>query len=196
MTDMRAPAPILLVRHARVHVEPSIPSDDWKLTPEGRQAARVLGQAIIESGHRFDAVVASAESKAYETALEIAACAGIKTVQQDPRLNETRRPWTEDHGDYKAIVARYLVGDEPDGWESRASVLSRMSAALSEHAAAGRLLVAGHGISMSLWTASAVNGLDPVAFWNAIGYPSAWLVDQEARAMRPVPDETGRRALS
>jgi phosphohistidine phosphatase len=102
---------VYLVRHAEA--APGEPDDLRALTPEGRRAARDLGERLAADGVRPDAVVSSPLLRARETASEIARALGVET-ETDERLGfgataAGLRDTVENRGE--TVVA---IGHQPD----------------------------------------------------------------------------------
>jgi phosphohistidine phosphatase len=102
---------VYLVRHAEA--APGEPDDLRALTPEGRRAARDLGERLAAGGVRPDAVVSSPLLRARETASEIGRALGVNP-ETDERLGfgataAGLRETVEDRGD--TVVA---IGHQPD----------------------------------------------------------------------------------
>jgi phosphohistidine phosphatase len=100
---------LILVRHAEA--APGNPDELRPLTPDGRAAARELGERL--AGERPDAVVSSPLLRARDTAEAIAAAAGL-TAEADGRLAPGATA-----GDVRAAVAGrgetvVAVGHVPD----------------------------------------------------------------------------------
>ena len=70
---------LVLVRHA--HADPGDPDELRRLSPAGREQARVLGERL--AGERPDAVLTSPLLRARETAVEIARAAGLEALVDD-----------------------------------------------------------------------------------------------------------------
>jgi broad specificity phosphatase PhoE len=136
-----------LVRHAAVVVDPAVPSSEWRLSEEGREAARSLVLPRREAR-------TSPEPKARETA----ELAGLDALV-DERLREVGRPWSDD---YVAQVERWFAGEEPDGWEPRNDALARLRAALDGFDG----VAVSHGLAISLYV-----GLS-FAEWRALPFPA------------------------
>jgi len=122
-----------LVRHAAVVVDPAVPASEWRLSDEGRAAARSL-MLVGDAG-----AVTSPEPKAAETA----ALAGLE-ARVDERLREVARPWS---GDYVTEVRRWFAGVELPGWERREDALERLHAALDGFTG----VAVSHGLAISLY---------------------------------------------
>ena len=136
-----------LVRHAAVVVDPAVPSSEWRLSRDGRDAARALDV-------RGSVALTSPEPKAVETAK----LAGLDATI-DPRLREVARPWSDD---YVTDVERWFAGEQPAGWERRADALARLRGALDGFDG----VAVSHGLAISLYA-----GLT-FAEWRALPFPA------------------------
>jgi len=160
---------LLLVRHAMPDASPEVPSGEWPLTPAGRAAASSLVDALPAGA----LLVASDERKAWETL-------GAGSVPRDPRFGEVRRDegWSDD---FRTVRGRYVAGEALPGWEPQADVVARFGAGLDSWRARadGALVVATHGMAMTVWLVSV--GRVPVgeaeAFWSGLGFPDVVRVD-------------------
>jgi broad specificity phosphatase PhoE len=96
---------LILVKHSLPAIEPGVAAAAWRLSPAGRARCRPLADALAP--YRPDYLFASAEPKATETAMLVAAQLGLGyAVAAD--LHEHRRatvPWL-DAADFAAQVAR------------------------------------------------------------------------------------------
>jgi phosphohistidine phosphatase len=102
---------LYLVRHAEA--APGDPDELRRLTPQGREQARALGQKLDADGARPGAILTSPLLRARETAELIARAAGL-TPDADERLGPGATPEdlnaaTSGRGD--TVVA---VGHQPD----------------------------------------------------------------------------------
>jgi phosphohistidine phosphatase len=102
---------VYLVRHAEA--APGEPDDLRALTPDGRRAARDLGDRLANEGVRPDAVISSPLLRARETAAEIGRALGVEP-EADDRLGsgataDGLRELVEGRGEM--VVA---VGHQPD----------------------------------------------------------------------------------
>ncbi|MGW0804094.1 histidine phosphatase family protein [Nonomuraea sp. NPDC002799] len=162
---------LLLVRHAMPAYGPTVPAHEWTLSTEGRQAARRLIAHLPEDA-RF---VASDEPKAWQT------LSGGDAVTRDPRFNEVVRvePW---EGNFRELRRAYVEGVDHAGWEPRAEVAERFDAGIADHLAlsGGRpLVVATHGMAMTVWMRARLGLHGPGDFWADLRFPDAHLVDLE-----------------
>lgn len=100
-------------------------------------------------------------------------------VLRDPRFNESRRtePWGDD---YRQRRLEYVAGTDHPSWEPRSEVAERFDGAIAEHfgAAHGRpLVVAGHGLAMTVWLTARIGLTAPGDFWADLRFPDALRVD-------------------
>jgi phosphohistidine phosphatase len=111
---------LVIVRHAEA--ASGEPDELRSLTPEGRGAARALGQRLARDGFRPDAVLTSPLLRARETAQELARPVGV-----EPEPDERLAPGATPEGVRAAIQERgetvVVVGHQPD--------CSRIAAALT-----------------------------------------------------------------
>ena len=134
-------------------------------------AARLAGDPVFD---RVGLVASSPEPKAVATAEPIAARLGL-TVLVDHDLRESERPDLPilARPEHEALVARYLEGEELEGWEPQESVRARFAAALGRIRSADRDVAAvSHGRALALYL-----GLTP-AQWAAMRLPDVVAVCQ------------------
>ncbi len=102
---------LVIVRHAQA--ADGEPDELRPLTPEGREAARELGQRLTAEGIRPDAVLSSPLLRARQTAQELARPAGL-----EPEPDERLAPGATADGVKAAAVGRgetvVVVGHQPD----------------------------------------------------------------------------------
>jgi broad specificity phosphatase PhoE len=178
---------LVLVRHAMPVVARSQPPAQWILSAEGRTAAARM--SLPEHAY----LVASDEPKAFQT-LE-----PFGTVERDGRFGEVRRtgePWDG----YRDVRRSYVAGVDHDGWEARGAVVARFDAAVRDHLvrAHGRaIVVATHGMAMTLWLAATVGLPSPAEFWDDLRLPDPFTVDLAAHTvsrLEPPPAPPRRRS--
>lgn len=179
---------LILVRHARPIVDPALPPAAWILAPEGRTGAAALR---LPAGAYL---VASDEPKAVQT-LEPAG-----PVVQDARFAEVRRPAEPIDGAWRGPRLAYVEGADLAGWESRVEVVSRFDRAVADHEAraAGRdLVIASHGMAMTLWLTARIRLAAPGQFWANLALPDPYEVDLAAgTVMRLGGQSSARRRRS
>ena len=146
-----------------------MPSEEWRLSEEGRRRCGPLAERL--AGHGPRALLASTEPKARETAELVAPVLGLE-VQLSDGLRETARRtvgWLtpeELDGGIRGLFAR------PDevvfGEESAAAALARFEAAVD--GVPEPAVVVTHGTVLSLY-AAARTGRDPYELWRALDLP-------------------------
>jgi broad specificity phosphatase PhoE len=160
---------LLLVRHSAPELDPSIPSQEWRLSEEGRRRCGPLAERV--AAYRPELLVSSPEPKARETAELIAPSLGLD-VQLEDGLRETARRtvgWlTRGHLEL-GIKALF---DRPDqivfGEESASAALARFEAAVA--GVPERAVLVTHGAVLSLYVA-AKTGRDPFELWRSLDHP-------------------------
>lgn len=160
---------LILVRHATPASEPQTPPHQWPLSQDGQAAARLLAGSLPPDSF----LVASTERKAWQT-LEPAG-----QVVRDPRFGEVRRtePW---EGEYRRLRRQYVDGADHPDWEPRSQVAERFGDAVGECLAIAQdrpLIVASHGMAMTVWLTARIGLPDPGAFWADLRFPDALRVD-------------------
>jgi broad specificity phosphatase PhoE len=127
-------------------------------------------------------LVASEERKAWQT------LGGGENVVRDRRFNEVSRvePW---EGDFRRLRRAYVEGVDHVGWEPRHEVVKRFEEGVAEQrASAGErlLLVATHGMAMTVWLTARLGLADPGGFWEDFQFPDAHLVDIDGGTVRRI----------
>lgn len=160
---------LILVRHAMPLVDKDLPPTTWRLSAEGKLAARRIGHLLPA-----DAVlVSSAEPKASDTLV----CATGRSVTCDVRLSEVNRPAEPFSADFRTPRLRYVAGNPPAGWERPDDVAARIDAVIADHTDTSRpLVLAGHGMAFTTWLAFHRCIDDPSAFWSGLRFPDVFQV--------------------
>lgn len=165
---------LILVRHAepveevRVDGRPADPP----LSARGRAEARALAEWLVEQGGGADRLVSSPALRARETALEVAARAGLE-IEIEPRVRDANAQAdryvplevdkARDPAAYRTRVRAYR--DSP----SLEAIAARVAEALgdwSSRCAGKRVAIFCHGSVINVY-ASQVLGLEPRAFLEA-----------------------------
>jgi phosphohistidine phosphatase len=81
---------LVIVRHAEA--APGSPDALRPLTPDGREHARLVGQALLEEGLAPSAIVSSPLLRARETAAALASALGLGDPEVDERLEPGASP--------------------------------------------------------------------------------------------------------
>jgi broad specificity phosphatase PhoE len=154
-------------------LDPEIPPEHWELDAAGRRGAETLKHVIPP-----DAMLVSSQAPKARQTLE-----ATGYVFTDTRFNEIARnePY---HGDFRARRRAYLAGADHPGWEPREQVVARFDAAIKHwhlRAAKRPLVVATHGMAMTLWLADAIDLADPTCFWGDLRLPEVFEVNLATR---------------
>jgi broad specificity phosphatase PhoE len=171
---------LILVRHAMPLASKDISPHDWQLSDEGMHAAQALA-AVLPS----DAYLASSdEPKAWMTL-----GGATRQVTQDQRFNEVTRPDEPWNDDFRARRRGYVEGQGLLGWEKQQAVATRFDIGFGAHTsmASGRpLVIASHGMAMTLWLVSRGLVSEDAAgeFWSELRFPDAHVVDLDAGVVR------------
>jgi broad specificity phosphatase PhoE len=164
---------LFLVRHAMPVFGPDAPAAAWELSSEGRCDAKVLARALPVGA----LLVARREPKARQT-LEPA-----RSVCTDERFNEVTRDEPYE-GDFRARRRAYVTGTDYAGWEPRGQVVARFAEGVrfwTAQADGRPLVIASHGMAMTLWLTTTVSLADPGAFWADLRLPDLLVVDIAGR---------------
>jgi broad specificity phosphatase PhoE len=97
----------------------------------------------------------------------------------DERFNEVTRDEPYD-GDFRARRRAYLAGTDYPGWEPRDQVVARFTDGVrfwTAQADGRSLVIASHGMAMTLWLTAAVGLTDAGAFWAGLRLPDLLTVD-------------------
>ena len=178
---------LFLVRHAHVDVDTERPAHDWRLSEQGREAARQLGASPRWTD--LSLIASSPEPKAVATAEPIAAAAALSLrVEQD--LREVRRgaTWTVGENAYVRLVGEYFAHPErpADGWEPAPEAQRRVVRCIERLLAEseGDVCAVSHGLALSLYIASLDGRATPsLEEWRSIPLPSVAVVDVERRRL-------------
>ncbi|ADB33009.1 Phosphoglycerate mutase [Kribbella flavida DSM 17836] len=166
---------LILVRHAMPAHGPDTPARDWLLAPEGHAAARALGERLPPAAR----LVASTEPKA------IATLAPAGPVIQDPRFDEISRVEAYDDN-FRTQRRAYVEGTDHPDWEPRDEVVSRFHSGVLDHLTAAEnrpLIIASHGMAITLWLTATVSLRTPGIFWADLRFPDTHAVDLTARTV-------------
>jgi broad specificity phosphatase PhoE len=172
---------LILVRHAMPAHGPDTPARDWVLAPPGREAARELCSRLPARAR----LVASSEPKAIGTLEAAGTREAAGCALKDPRFDEVVR--VEAYSDdFRTQRLAYVEGLDHADWEARGEVVARFGAGVADHLAAADgqpLVIATHGMAMTLWLTATIGLDDPGAFWAELRFPDARVVDLAARTV-------------
>jgi broad specificity phosphatase PhoE len=111
-------------------------------------------------------------------------------VVRDRRFNEVSRvePW---EGGFRQRRRAYVEGVDHVDWEPRHEVAKRFEEGIVEQLAGADerpLLVATHGMAMTVWLTARLSLADPGSFWEDLQFPDAYLVDTAGGTVRRIAD--------
>jgi broad specificity phosphatase PhoE len=165
---------VLLVRHSVPEIDPALPSEEWRLSGEGRRRCGPLAKRLRE--YRPIAILSSTEPKMRETAELVGAELGLE-VRESPALRETARrtvPWLDADEFRRAVRGLFERPDEVVfGEESAVDALERFSAALD--GVDERSVVVSGGTVISLY-AAVRTGEDAYEVWSRLELPDVLVV--------------------
>jgi len=180
---------LALIRHAAVQIEPDVPAVKWQLSPDGRTLTRQLAPQLIP--WRLNRIITSTEPKAVETGQILADELGLPR-QTAVNLHEHDRqgtPYFARREDFAAAVARFFT--HPDklvlGRETAAQARDRFVTAVNRLLAAHpqeNLAVVAHGTVITLYICHANPSIDPVAFWQKLTAPAAFILSLPPKTLK------------
>jgi len=165
---------LVLIKHARPQVDPAVPSEEWTLGPEGRDAAARLAQRL--SGQSFPRLYTSDEPKALQTARILAQTLGAPVEQvSDLREHDRRNVPHMDSREFISLIAlffkepgRLVLGDETAD-EAAERFLFAVDGILKREA--GDVAIVSHGTVISLFAHRRAR-VEPFGLWRRMGQPS------------------------
>jgi broad specificity phosphatase PhoE len=175
-------APLILVRHSAVSVDPNVPAAQWRLSADGRfRCYQLAGQLQPYQPTRF---ITSDEAKAVETGQIMAAQLGLPcTIGAD--LHEHNRaglPFFEDKDAWATAVSHFFAHpDQPVLGEETAvqarQRLERALAQLQQQYPDGRLALVSHGRILTAFISYYNSAVAPLPFWHNLTLPCAFILD-------------------
>ena len=173
---------LYLIRHSTVEPEANLPGAQWRLSPEGRQAADALAREPFWKELR--SIHTSVELKAVATAQRIAAPNELP-IRFEHDLREVEgRAWVE--SGYVELVRDYLAGEPPDGWEPPDAARTRVRGCIDgivERHPDLNVGIVSHGIVLTLYLADVLS-LDAnrtIELWESIRFPDVAIFDPQQK---------------
>jgi broad specificity phosphatase PhoE len=160
---------LLLVRHSAPEIDPAVPSEEWRLSDEGRRRCGPLAERLAACRPRV--LVASTEPKARETAELVARPLGLGVELSDGLRETARRTvgWLASDELERGIRALFHQPDEVVfGEESGAAALARFKEAV--HGLPEPAVVVTHGTVLSLYAAARTDR-DAFDIWRRLELP-------------------------
>ena len=166
---------LLLIKHARPEVIPTVPAHEWHLGEQGKELSRKLGQRLLP--YNLKQVLSSEEPKAVETAQIVAAQLSIPSIAV-PGLQEHDRsnvPQMEPRVFQSAVAqffqkpARLVLGRETaeEVYERFEEAMRRLLTTYTD----GDLAVVSHGTVIALYLYKQAK-LNPYHIWRDLALPS------------------------
>lgn len=179
---------IVLVRHAKPRIDENVPSAQWKLSPEGAQAAARLAENLRE--FEFARIASSPEPKAVRTAEAIAPRLGLALEIDNGFAEHSRKSvGFKTREQIEAGIAALFANPEHIvfGDETANQCFHRFQQALDRQMAksTGDTIVVTHGTILSIYVARTL-GIDAMPFWRGLGLPTAIVLSgRELRTIDP-----------
>ena len=165
---------LILIKHAKPEVVPSVPPEQWHLSAQGRDSCASLADALAK--HEPAIIVSSTESKAVETAQMIAQRLNVphETGQDLFEHDRSNVPHMRS-GEFISHVELFFR--QPDelvlGLESANEAEARFRAAVDAAVARrtnGNIAIVSHGTVIALFLAT--DARDRFRLWRQLGLPS------------------------
>lgn len=169
---------LILVKHSLPEIDPSVPANEWVLSDEGRQRARILGKRLVR--YNLDRIFSSTEPKAMETA-------GIANGSLNVPMEVVEGLHEHERGNvgflekerFEQSIRRFY--EQPSelvfGVETADNAHYRFSRAvhkLTDRYPTENIAIVTHGTVLSLFV-SPISDLEPFVLWRQLGLPS-WVV--------------------
>ncbi len=188
---------LYLVRHASPSVQPSTPSEQWKLSDRGIEEARRL--ATVAESWGLSAVYSSNEPKAQATALIIGDAVGqpVRVVDGFQELRFER--WVINSDEFSGQVRD--IFEQPamsvHGAERASAAAVRFVGAVSlVETGPFPAAIVSHGRVLTAYLAQQLQLTDPFAFWRSIPMPAWACLDLDSRIPKLIEPFTGLAEVS
>jgi broad specificity phosphatase PhoE len=185
---------LILIKHSKPEIVPTIPSHQWSLSEEGRAKCALLAERI--KPHDPANIVASEEPKARETGRLLADALGKPFQTADGLQEHDRREVPHmPSGEFLSWMALFF--QKPDqrviGGESANEASERFSAAVDRILKAnpdGNLALVTHGTVLSLFLASHTDK-SGYALFRQLGLPSFAVLELPEMKVVEMVDRVG-----
>jgi broad specificity phosphatase PhoE len=191
---------LILVRHSCPEVVPGTPSDQWRLSEEGRRRCERLAEWL--TGCRFERIYASREAKAQETAYLVVQRLGVSIETVDGLHEQDRSDvtaWIPREAFERRIKRLFERPSEPVfGQETADAAYERYARAVNQVVAGSEdrdVVIVSHGTVMSL-LAGRANGIDPFALWSRLGLPSIIVLSLPDLSVGEIVERLGEEAAA
>jgi broad specificity phosphatase PhoE len=177
---------LIFVRHAAVEIDPAVPSNEWRLSDNGRSLTHHLIPQIAV--HNPTRIITSSENKARETGQIIADVLG-SSCQTAPNLHEHERSrvgYFEHKADFVTAVHHFFThpnqlvfGDETAN-QARERFDTAVHHLIAQHphdanVSSETLAIVTHGTVLTLFLAH-YNQIEPFHFWQTLELPDYFVV--------------------
>ncbi|MFZ1400398.1 MAG: histidine phosphatase family protein [Candidatus Promineifilaceae bacterium] len=175
------PTHLILVRHAAVSIDPTLPSHQWPLTPDGRSATHQLAHKLAP--YQPSRIITSQEPKAVATGAALAEALTLPS-HAAPGLQEHDRrgvPFFENKADFATAVSQLfthpndLVFGNETAVQTRVRFETAVRQQLQNHSQDTLALVT-HGTVLTLFLCQHNPHLQPLSFWQSLALPCAFVV--------------------
>lgn len=172
---------LILIKHAAPQKDETIPAHEWRLSDQGRAAARRLADHI--QPHQPIRIITSREPKAIETGTILAEALGIASEQADGLHEHDRSnvPMMRTR-EFISAVAQFFK--EPDaltlGKETATAAKQRITAAIqavTDRYPEKNIAIVTHGTVLALYATDYLPE-PPFQLWRNLGLPSMMVFDQ------------------
>ncbi len=175
------PSHLILVRHAAVQIDPTIPSHQWPLTVDGRSTTHQLAHQL--KPYQPSHIITSEEPKAQATGAALADVLHLPT-RAAPGLQEHNRqgvPYFEHKADFETAVTTFFAHPEElvFGLETAVQATTRFAQAVDRERAAhaeANLAIVAHGTVLTLFICQHNPDLSPIQFWQSLTLPCAFVL--------------------
>ncbi|MEZ4593846.1 MAG: histidine phosphatase family protein [Chloroflexota bacterium] len=181
ISNLPMPTQLILVRHAAVSIDPTIPSHEWPLTANGRSATHTLAHKLTP--YQPSRIITSEEPKAVATGAALAEVLALPT-HAAPGLQEHDRrgvPYFENKADFETAVAHFFTHPHElvFGNETAVQARGRLETAVQQQLDAypqDTLALVTHGTVLTLFLCHHNPQLVPLPFWQSLALPCAFVV--------------------
>jgi broad specificity phosphatase PhoE len=166
---------LILIKHAHVEVDPEAPADRWHLSQKGKQSCKELADQL--AAYAPFVLVSSEETKAMETAGEIARVLGISsTTQAGLEEHDRSNVPVMQSRDFISMVELFFRRPQALvlGRETADGALSRFRSAIDEVVTEHPdedVAIVSHGTVIALLVAHAT-GKAGFGLWRSLSLPS------------------------
>jgi len=172
---------LILVRHAAVHVDPSIPSHQWTLTANGRSTTQHLAHQL--KPYQPNRIITSEEAKAQATGAALAEVLNLP-AQAVPGLQEHDRqgvPFFENKVDFETAVTTFFThpNELVFGRETAVQATTRFAQAVNRELEANpneTVTIVAHGTVLTLFICQHNPDLSLRQFWQSLTMPCAFVL--------------------